>query len=492
MGNKPSSSNNAKDSTKIDFIINFTIKVTVDEYRQKIDHSRQLYNNVEVSDEKHNHEVEFEYFKQYDELVDCLSLNHAKIGSFYRGNSQIGIISQLIQQYSGNYYMRLVYTINRQDPILSKYDIRHISSITNPVTSDIYITDTVSIYKIPLFATSNDNIINHSKQQVCKIYSMVDSKSKHKNIHNNIFNLAINSCGQGLFFQCSNFCHIPISSQVDTQHQQQKKAPKFENVASHVLEYTHVSNVVSKTRLNWDVEPSGILSERGGPFITNYIFDEYRAIRWEIVDTSKDSDIKKLVDSTRSFYGVVEKWYNVDIDLLLDKYHIRNDKNDKIIHLSKIIKDYCEKYCNLQQHDSSSLKQLFGISQFDRISNWKKASETLSKHKFQCSCGDFASKIVAMTMDFYSNCFYILLKNEKLYKIENTSVINVSSSGGKGKGNNNDIDSDWRVTSRVILRPSQHKKEAIWNWNRVSMCYDAIFQRLIVSDGDSVRLLYTF
>ena len=505
MGNncKPSSSKSANDcpnsGTSTSDLGN---KMTIDEYRQKVDQARELYNsgpqasyNIKTCnhDEKYDHGVE--YFNHYDQLVDCLSLNHSKIGLLYCGNSQIGIISQLIQQYSGNYYIRLVCTINRQDPILSQYDIEHISSIINPVNSDIYMTDTVSIYKISSFATNmyncnDDNIgINYSNQQVCQIYSIVNSKGKrnknHKN-HMHIQNLAINSCGQRLFFQAGNFYHIPISSKVEhgkqQLQQQQKSANKFQNVKPKLLDNINKSNVVQKTQLNWDMNPNGL---RHGPCMTNYICDEYRGIRWQIIDTSESNEMKKLVKITASYtkisYGVTN-WYNVDIDLLLDKYHICNNKNDKIIHLSKIIKDYCEKNCTLKQHDSGSLIQLFGMSRFDYIKNKKEAWENLSKYKFQCSCGDFASEIVAFTMDFYSNCFYILLKNEKLYKIENTRNTNV----------NNNSSSDWRIISRVNLRQPWYKKEAIWDWNRVSMCYDSIFQRLIVSDRDNVRMFYTF
>ena len=204
MGNKPSSSKGGNDSTKsgastglrskMDY--NFGSAMTIDEYRQKVDQARQLYKSgyqvnktVKPSDhdEKHDHE-EVDDFDQYHELVRCLSLNHPKISSFYCENSQSGIISQLIQQYSGNYYIKLIYTIDRHDPILSKYDFGQISCITNPINSDIYITDTVSIYKLALalFATTNDDddLIYHSKQ-LDKIYSIVNSKGKRNKNHKN-------------------------------------------------------------------------------------------------------------------------------------------------------------------------------------------------------------------------------------------------------------------------------------------------------------------
>ena len=274
-----------------------------------------------------------------------------------------------------------------------------------------------------------------------------------------------------------------------------KASKKFENVKAKLFEKFTINesniNVVKEleTQLNWDLNPNGMHhGDHDGSCMRDYIFDEYRGIVWQIIDTSKSENtkMKRLVTSraTCSVSGKshgAKNLYRVDIDLLLDKYHVCNSKNDKKIHLSKIIKDYCEKNCNLKEHGSHSLRELFGMtSKFDRINNEKEVTENLSKYKFECSCGDFASKIVAFTMDFYSNCFYILFKNEKLYKIA------IENSGGGGDGG------DWKIISRVNLTQGGNKKKAIWDWDRVSMCYDSIFQRLIVSDRDNVRILYTF
>ena len=174
---------------------------------------------------------------EYSQLIDCLSLNDPCFGTFYWDNSQIGAICRIIQQYSGKTYIKVVYT--KQNGRF----LRQISTALNPINSDIYVSDTLSIYKISAITSS-------LTYQETKIYSIIDinpnrstskrkGKRKHNNYNNNInincetktkpkttkkvkknrdaiCNIAIDHSGEKLFFQqgASEFHSIQIDSKI--------------------------------------------------------------------------------------------------------------------------------------------------------------------------------------------------------------------------------------------------------------------------------------
>ena len=89
--------------------------------------------------------------------------------------------------------------------------------------------------------------------------------------------------------------------------------------------------MIDKMLLNWDMVISDMTVYGYGKQRNDYIYDVYRGgIEWQL----KDAINGKTKHAVRSH----------EPELLIDRYTICNDKNDKIIHLSKMIKDYCENH----------------------------------------------------------------------------------------------------------------------------------------------------
>ena len=137
-----------------------------------------------------------------------------------------------------------------------------------------------------------------------------------------------------------------------------------------------------------------------------------------------------------------------------------------------IIKDYCEKKCNKHENMHDNLNWICGISNDIIIENKNEIVKKMKLEKYKCKCNDFLSNIVAFTMDFYSNAFYILLSNAKLYRIEK-------------------INNEWQVTNRVNLKHTVRDfKDRGLIYGACAIKYDSINQRIIIADRFSIKAIY--
>ena len=220
--------------------------------------------------------------------------------------------------------------------------------------------------------------------------------------------------------------------------------------------------------LNWDMVISDMTVYGYGKQRNDYIYDVYRGgIEWQLKDAWEIDDETKYATRFELHEPAADR-YTI----------ICNDKNETTIDLSKMIKDYCQKHFNC--HCNFIDKDIIDIDNKEKVSNYGNIN-------YDCKCNDFSSDdddILAMTMDFYSNTFYVLLQNKQLYRIAKVNI----------KTNTNAMsDNCWKVTNCITLGQSWCEDNSIYkSGGRLSIKYDPISQCVIVSNKNQVGILYMF